>query len=107
MTAIRDSGLNLNPQQEGFTIYVPIPKVTREHREHLAEGAKKKLNEFKADLRKVQTSAQRRVGEDELADKITKEDAKSAQETIKLIADHFQAQGEIMLVNKTKELLGK
>ena len=22
-------GLNLNPQQEGFTIYVPIPKVSK------------------------------------------------------------------------------
>ena len=35
MTAIRDSGMNLNPQQEGLTIFVPIPKVTKEFREKL------------------------------------------------------------------------
>ena len=35
-------------------IYVPIPKVTREHRERLAKGAKTKLTETKEKLRKVQ-----------------------------------------------------
>ena len=31
--AIRDSGMNLNPQQEGTRIFVPIPKVTKEYRQ--------------------------------------------------------------------------
>ncbi len=35
-------------------IYVPIPKVTREHRERLAKGVKAKLNETKDNLRRVQ-----------------------------------------------------
>jgi ribosome recycling factor len=26
LLAIRESGMNLNPQQEGTTIYVPLPK---------------------------------------------------------------------------------
>ncbi|XP_076622366.1 mitochondrial ribosome recycling factor 1 [Colletes latitarsis] len=34
------SQMNLNPQQQGTTLYIPIPKVTREHREHLAKTAK-------------------------------------------------------------------
>jgi ribosome recycling factor len=40
MTAILKSGMNLNPQQDGIRIYVPIPKVTKEYREQLAKGAK-------------------------------------------------------------------
>ena len=28
MTAIREAGMNLNPQQDGLRIYVPIPKVS-------------------------------------------------------------------------------
>ena len=32
----------------------------------------------------------RQVGEDELADKITKDDAKAAVETIRLITEYFQ-----------------
>ena len=27
MAAIREAGMNLNPQQDGLRIYVPIPKV--------------------------------------------------------------------------------
>jgi ribosome recycling factor len=27
MTAIREAGLNLNPQQDGLKIFVPIPKA--------------------------------------------------------------------------------
>lgn len=40
LKAIYNSGLNLNPQQDGTTLYVPVPKVTKEHREALAKNAK-------------------------------------------------------------------
>ncbi|XP_050344451.1 ribosome-recycling factor, mitochondrial [Nymphalis io] len=40
LKAIHSSGLNLNPQQDGTTLYVPVPKVTKEHREALAKNAK-------------------------------------------------------------------
>ena len=56
MKTLREtSGLNLNPQQDGTRIYVPIPKVTREHREKLSKGAKQKCNETKEQLRKIQS----------------------------------------------------
>ena len=42
MKALENSGMNLNPQQDGTRIYVPVPKVTKEHRERLAKGAKSK-----------------------------------------------------------------
>jgi ribosome recycling factor len=67
MKVLREnSGLNLNPQQEGTRIYVPIPKVTREHREKLAKGAKQKCNETKDLLRKVQSKKSSKLGEIEL-----------------------------------------
>ena len=64
MKALRESGMNLNPQQvmmmmmmivmmmiifvqDGLTIFVPIPKVTKEFREKLAAGAKKRMNDCK------------------------------------------------------------
>lgn len=40
LKAINSSGLNINPQQDGTTLYVPVPKVTKEHREALAKNAK-------------------------------------------------------------------
>ncbi|KAG5680017.1 hypothetical protein PVAND_009550 [Polypedilum vanderplanki] len=40
LEALAKSGMNLNPQQNGTTVYVPVPKVTKEHREMLAKNAK-------------------------------------------------------------------
>ncbi|KAK3726330.1 hypothetical protein RRG08_021061 [Elysia crispata] len=38
--ALADSGLNVNPQQDGTSLFIPLPKVTREHRENLVKNAK-------------------------------------------------------------------
>ena len=89
MTAIRDSGMNLNPQQENLTIYVPIPKVTKEFREKLAGGAKKRLTNCKDELRKVQNKFSKQVSEKELSGDLDKEDARASTETIKTLTDHY------------------
>lgn len=40
LKALSKSGMNLNPQQDGTTLFVPVPKITKEHREGLAKSAK-------------------------------------------------------------------
>lgn len=40
MTALAESGFNLNPQQDGTIIYIRLPKVTTEHRETLIKSVK-------------------------------------------------------------------
>lgn len=52
--ALQKSNLNVNPQQEGVTLYVPVPKMTRERREYLASTAKAKMfNDYKEALNEV------------------------------------------------------
>ncbi|CAG0925464.1 unnamed protein product [Notodromas monacha] len=51
MQALEASGMNLNPQQDGTTIYVPVPKVTKEHRDQLAKNAKLFFNKCKENIR--------------------------------------------------------
>ena len=106
MTAIRDSGMNLNPQQEGLTIYVPIPKVTKEFREKLAAGAKKKLTESKDSFRKVQNKYIKKVSESELSGDVSKDDARAASDAIKSITDNFMSLGDQLCANKCKDILG-
>ena len=106
MTAIRDSGMNLNPQQEGLTIYVPIPKVTKEFREKLAAGAKKKLTESKDSFRKVNKYI-KKVSESELSGDVSKDDARAASDAIKSITDNFMSLGDQLCANKCKDILGK
>ncbi|XP_070655307.1 ribosome-recycling factor, mitochondrial isoform X2 [Bos indicus] len=74
--AIRESGMNLNPEVEGTLIRVPIPKVTREHREMLVKLAKQNTNKAKDSLRKVRTNA---------INKVKKSKDKASEDTIRLI----------------------
>lgn len=52
--ALQKSALNVNPQQEGIVLYVPVPRMTRERREQLAKDARQKLfNDFKKAVNEV------------------------------------------------------
>jgi ribosome recycling factor len=84
MKAIRESGLNLNPQQDGLKIFVPIPKVTKEYREKLAGGARKKLNETKEEMRSIQNNFQKMVAEREVKGGISSDNIKAAAELLKV-----------------------
>ncbi|XP_016040486.1 ribosome-recycling factor, mitochondrial isoform X2 [Erinaceus europaeus] len=102
--AIRESGMNLNPEMEGTLIRVPIPKVTREHREMLVKLAKQSTNKAKDSLRKVRTNAM---------NKLKKSKDKTSEDTIRLIEKQISQMAEDIveeldrhLAVKTKELLG-
>ena len=107
MTAIRNSGMNLNPQQDGLTILVPIPRVTKEFREKLAAGARRRFIEFKDDLRNINNKYSKAVNEREGKSGMSKDHSRAAVELIKIITDHFVSLGDQLLVTKSKELLGK
>eukprot|EP00092_Neocalanus_flemingeri_P024055 GFUD01026093.1.p1 GENE.GFUD01026093.1~~GFUD01026093.1.p1 ORF type:complete len:319 (+),score=111.30 GFUD01026093.1:40-996(+) len=107
LASIRESGMNLNPQQDGLTIFVPIPRVTKEFREKLAGGARKKLNDCKDELRSIQNKYTKRVSEMELSGEVSKDDSKAAADLIKVITDNFLSAGDQLLVSKTKEVMGK
>jgi len=107
MSAIRDAGMNLNPQQDGLRIFVPIPKVNKEFREKLVVGARKKLNSTKDELRSVQNVHTKRMEESDPPPGVSKDDVKEAVATVRLITDSFIAAADQLLVIKTKELMGK
>lgn len=54
MKALRESGMNVNPQQDGSKIYFQQIKSTKEHRESLAKNCKTILQKAKDGLRHVQ-----------------------------------------------------
>ncbi|KAM4634599.1 ribosome-recycling factor, mitochondrial isoform 1-T2 [Polymixia lowei] len=102
--ALRESSMKLNPEVDGTIIRVPIPKVTREHRENLGKLAKQFSNKAKDSLRKVRSNAVAQV-------KKAKEG--HSEDTIRLIekqlqqmADGVAADIDKQLATKTKELLG-
>ncbi|XP_076062574.1 mitochondrial ribosome recycling factor 1 isoform X2 [Oratosquilla oratoria] len=100
--AIQDSGMNLNPQQEGTTIYVPLPKITREHREGLARNAKTMFQKCKDRLRDVSNKyIKKSKNHTELSEDLVFQ----AQLKIRELADEHVAEAEKLMNAKQKELL--
>ncbi|KAF6327698.1 mitochondrial ribosome recycling factor [Rhinolophus ferrumequinum] len=102
--AIRESGMNLNPEVEGTLIRVPIPKVTREHREMLVKLAKQNTNKAKESLRKVRTSAMNKLKKSK--DKASEDTIRLIEKQISQMAEDTVAELDRHLAVKTKELLG-
>ncbi|KAG0723390.1 Ribosome-recycling factor, mitochondrial [Chionoecetes opilio] len=103
VAAIRGAGMNLNPQQEGTSIIVALPKVTREHRESLAKGAKMMYNKCKEQLRETQNQYIRKVKNRE--GKHSDDLLHNAQLRIREMAEEHMQEAEGMMVAKHKELL--
>ncbi|XP_014972390.2 ribosome-recycling factor, mitochondrial isoform X2 [Macaca mulatta] len=102
--AIRESGMNLNPEVEGMLIRVPIPQVTREHRETLVKLAKQNTNKAKDSLRKVRTNAMNKLKKSK--DTVSEDTIRLVEKQISQMADDTVAELDRHLAVKTKELLG-
>ncbi|GFR95589.1 mitochondrial ribosome recycling factor [Elysia marginata] len=102
--ALADSGLNVNPQQDGTSLFIPLPKVTREHRENLAKNAKMLSEQSKKSLRDLYSKYSRKI-------KASKEghssdDLRAADDMVKDLMHSVVHQVEEMTAAKQKELLG-
>lgn len=102
--AIRESGMDLNPEADGPIIRVPVPKVTREHREKLTTVAKQLTNKAKESLRRVRVKA---INQTKKAKSTVSEDTiKLIEKQIQQMTDDTSAEMDKLLATKTKELLG-
>jgi ribosome recycling factor len=79
--AIRDSGLGLNPQQDGPLIRVPIPELTAERRQELAKVAGRYAEQARVAIRNIRRDAM------ELLKRMQKDGEISEDEHEKLTAD--------------------
>ncbi|KAK2871406.1 hypothetical protein Q8A67_023933 [Cirrhinus molitorella] len=102
--ALQDSSMGLNPEVEGTIIRVPVPKVTREHRENLVKLAKQFSNKAKDSLRKVRTNAVTRVKKSK--EGVSEDTIHLIEKQIQQMADGYVADIDKQLATKTKELLG-
>lgn len=100
---LKTSALNLNPQQEGTTIFVPIPKVTKEHREILAKKAKALFITCRDAIKQIQERNIKELRNSDISDS----EKQSAYKQVKSIADKYVTQSEEIMKGKQDELLGK
>lgn len=104
MTSIAESGMNLNPQQEGNVIYLAIPKVTREHREGLANNARALYQKTRDELKSIQNSFTNYVKKQKKSN-ISEELIFNVNENLKYLIDIKIQECEHILLQKINELL--
>lgn len=102
--ALQKSGMNLNPQQEGTMLHIPVPKVTKDHRLALAKSAKTLLNKCKERIRDAQTEY---IKKGRRNSSMSDDDLRNAERQIMDIAKSYISDAEKMFKTKEKELLGE
>lgn len=102
--ALRECSMNLNPEADGTIIKVPVPKVTREHRENLSKLAKQFSNKAKESVRRVRGNAITQVKKSKEGH--SEDTIRLVEKQIQQMADNIALDIEKLLSAKTKELLG-
>jgi ribosome recycling factor len=103
LDAIQRSGLNVNPQQDGTTLYLPTPKVTREHREELSKNAKKIADQIIVKMRDAYSKAHRNLKKQEKT--MSQDLIADLDNNLKNRLDIYIAQVDKIRVDKQKSLL--
>lgn len=103
LQAIHKSGMNLNPQQDGTTLFIPVPKVTREHREGLAKNAKTLFVKCRDAIKDAQNQTIKKVKKQA---NISEDVNFQVQAQVTAIASGYIKEAEKMMETKQAELLG-
>lgn len=99
---LNKSGMNLNPQQDGTTVFIPVPKITKEHRENLSKSAKALFIKCRDGIKDIQNSHIKKVkGNKEISIDLNHQ----VQNQIVAIADDYIAEADKLLHVKQSELL--
>uniref|UniRef100_T1JHB5 Ribosome-recycling factor, mitochondrial n=1 Tax=Strigamia maritima TaxID=126957 RepID=T1JHB5_STRMM len=105
MQAISESGMDLNAQLDGSTIFITIPKVTKEYRENLARNAKTMYVNTKDAIQEIQNRFLRAAKKQKEAG-VSEDLVFNTQANIVTIANGHIAQAEKLMTQKQSELLG-
>ncbi|XP_074654874.1 ribosome-recycling factor-like [Tubulanus polymorphus] len=101
--ALEKSGMNINPQQDGNTLFIPLPKVTREHREYLVKSAKTLCDKSKDKLRGIYNSSVKTVKKKK---ELSSDLLRNVEELLLYDMHKYSEQLEKIMQAKQDELLG-
>ncbi|MCL5965336.1 MAG: ribosome recycling factor [Deinococcus sp.] len=104
--AIRESDLNLNPNNQGDSLFIPVPPLTEDRRKDLVKSVKHFAEEAKVAIRNARRDALDKVKKWEKDKKISEDDLKRAEAEIQKITDELSHKVDEHLHKKEQEILG-
>ena len=102
--AIMTSDIGINPNNDGNTIRLIFPELTEERRKDLVKDVKKKAEESKVAIRNI-----RRDGNDAFKklfkSDVSEDEIKDLEDSLQKITDKFIKDIEVLMEEKSKEIL--
>lgn len=102
--AIRDSGLGLNPANDGQLVRVPIPMLTGERRAELSKAAHKYAEGAKIAVRGVRRDGMEQIKALEKKATISKDDEKRWADEVQKLTDQYVKKVDEALAEKDREI---
>lgn len=102
--AIRDSGRNLNPSNDGNMIRISLPPMSQERREELVKLVSKMAEEARIALRNVRKDAWEQVQTEVKAGTLTEDDKYDGEKDLNKMIDEFNDKVAEVVSTKEKEI---
>lgn len=103
--AIMESGLGLNPMNDGELIRVPLPELTEERRKELVKVVHKLSEQGKVAMRNIRRDSMDQVKKMEKAKKISVDDLRQTEKKIQEHTDHFIKEIDTVVAQKEAEVM--
>ncbi len=103
--AIRSSGLDLNPQNDGKIIRIPVPSLTEERRKNLVKLAHKHAEEGRVAVRNVRRDANEQLKKLLKEHEVSEDDEKHALAEVQKLTDQHIEEINSALKNKEAEIM--
>lgn len=81
-TAINKANLGVNPNNDGGTIHLNMPQLTRERRQELVKMVSRRTEDARVSIRNIRRDAMKDIQEMEKEGDVGEDDSKRAQDTI-------------------------
>lgn len=102
--AIRESGLNLNPQAEGAMIRVPIPALTEDRRKELTKVAGQYAESARVSIRNVRRDGMETIKKMK-AEGISEDEQKGLEADVQKMTDQAIEKVDKSLADKEKDVM--
>jgi ribosome recycling factor len=103
--AIRTSDLDLNPQNDGKIIRIPIPQLTEERRKGLVKNAHKHAEEGRVAIRNVRRDANDHLKKLLKSHEVSEDDEKQAMAEVQKMTDQHIEQINEIVKKKESEIM--
>lgn len=103
--AIRSAGLDLNPQNDGKVIRIPVPSLTEERRKLLVKNAHKQAEEGRVAIRNVRRDVNDHLKKMLKDRQVSEDDEKHAVAEVQKLTDHSIEQVNELLKKKEADIM--